>query len=129
VIIALVLWRIKKSERDTFIKKWKEEFVVSDRTGLIGEFLSEPCDVEDERLKTFKLGEVGEISDQKVVLVNVGIWRPIEDFNAQVARDMKVNDAEKREFEVEVRLRVLMNPIAWRLGDAQLPVHDSGKTF
>jgi len=129
VIIARVLWRIKKSERDAFLRKWREEYVVGDRAGLIGEFLSEPCDVEDERLKSFKLAEIGELSDQKVVLINVGMWKSLEDFNAQVAHYMKVTDAEKREFEFEVRLRILLNPAAWRLGDAQLPIHDSGKTF
>jgi len=125
MIVAVVLWRIKKGSRDQFIKDWKEKFVVNDRAGLIGEFLSEPIDTSDPRLKTFDLQNVGEASDEKTVLVNVGMWRSVEGFNDQVAKYIKSTDAEKREFEFEVRQRVLLNPTAWRIGKSLLPGEDS----
>ena len=129
MIFVIVLWRIKKDRRDDFIKRWKEEFVVNDRSNLIGEFLSEPIHTEDEQLRTLKLAEIGEVSHDKVILVNVGVWASEHDFHKQVGKFIKVNDHEKRDFEYEVRLRVLLNPIAWRRGDQSLPKRDTGKTF
>ena len=129
MILAIILWRIKKDKKEEFIRKWREEFVVNDRTNLIGEFLSVPIHTEDPRLRTLKLDEIGTPSSEKVILINVGLWASIEDFDKQVTKYIRTNDEEKRDFEYEVRQRALLDPIAWRLGDAALPKRDTGKTF
>jgi hypothetical protein len=130
MIIAIVLWSIKKGSEDEFIKKWKEEFCVPDRTNLIGEFLSKPIDTIDPRLKTLRLDNIGDQpAADKTILMNVGMWVSEADFHNQVGQFMKSTDNKKRDFECEVRTRVLLQPLAWRLGDSLLPKHDSGKTF
>src|SRR3569833_2529499 len=113
MIIAVILWRLKKGSRDAFIKDWKQTFVVHDRAGLVGEFLSEPIQTDDPRLRTLDLGMIGESSEDKLVLINVGIWRSEQDFQEQVGRFIKSTDSEKRDYELEVRQRILLNPIAW----------------
>jgi len=38
--IVLIHWKIKKDLAPEFEKKWKVEFTIKNRKGLIGEFLS-----------------------------------------------------------------------------------------
>lgn len=129
MIFVIVLWRIKKAEQREFIRKWKEEFYVNDRSNLIGEFLSEPIHTSDPRLRTLELDKIGEVSLDKVVLVNIGMWASEADFHKQVGKLMRDNDGEKREFEYEVRQRIVLEPVAWRLGETKLPRRDSAKTI
>lgn len=125
MIVALVLWRIRAEARPNFLQMWREVFRVEDRGGLIGEFLSEPIDTDDPRLRTLDLAGIGSKTANKLILVNVGFWETVEAFDEQVGRFMKSADADKSDFEYEVRLRALLSPIAWRRGDALLPAEDS----
>ena len=43
MIIVMIKWKIenKQAKIDAFLDFWKQEVVVQDRKGLVGEFLSE----------------------------------------------------------------------------------------
>ena len=41
MVIVLIQWKIKPDSVEDFLRFWKEEAIVQDREGLVGEFLSE----------------------------------------------------------------------------------------
>ena len=133
MIIVLIYWRIKPEQKaiDAFQKYWKEVAAIEDRTGLIGEFLCEAESFGARKWITWNLGPAiseNDGADDKETFrafINVGLWKNADTFNRQVGRYFNDTDPPK-DFEQKRRLRVLLNPKAWRMGDFKLPIHDSG---
>ena len=133
MVIVLIYWRIKPDPEsiDAFQKFWKEDATIEDRTGLIGEFLCEAESFGARKWITWNLGPAiseNDGADDKETFrafINVGLWKSVDTFNRQVGGNF--NDNKKiLHFEQKRRLRVLLNPKVWRMGDFKLPIHDSG---
>ena len=125
MVIVAIKWKINPNEENInkFLKFWKQEAVVQDRRGLIGEFLNEVGTREYYPYITWDIGE--EKIDNYKVYVNVGIWADSTAFHQQIAQYFN-DDKPLKDFEVERRIRTVLIPTCWRMGDASLPLHDSG---
>lgn len=125
MVIALIHWKIKLDAVSTFLDYWQEKAVVQDREGLIGEFLSEACHTSEFPWITWHLtGHEGVYRS----FVNVGIWNNAEDFRDQIGKYFE-GKAEPEDFEYKMRTRTILRPRHWRIGDSNLPLHDSGGTL
>ena len=123
MVIALIHWKIKPNKVDKFLKFWRKLALVQDRKGLIGEFLSEACHTTEFPWITWDItGHEGVYRS----FVNVGIWGDAEDFHDQIG---KYFTEKKKKFEYEPRIRTILRPACWRMGDSRLPIHDSGGTL
>ena len=47
MVIVLVYWKIKKGCEEAFKTHWRSGLPVNDRSGLVGEFLSQPTGHEN----------------------------------------------------------------------------------
>jgi hypothetical protein len=128
MVIVLILWHIRQGKEKAFIKAWKEEFYVNNRDKLIGEFLSKPVESVEDRYKTFAVGTFANPSEAITAYVNVGIWDSLEAFKAEIAQYIPDPGAPPPDFEV-ARYRVILEPVAWRIGRSVLLSNDSGRTF
>ena len=75
MIIVLIKWKIenKQEQIDAFLDFWKQEAVVQDRKGLVGEFLSELGSKESDTTTSHGSFEKPE-GDTYKIFVNVAIW-------------------------------------------------------
>ncbi|MCY4141073.1 MAG: hypothetical protein OXF56_22755 [Rhodobacteraceae bacterium] len=122
MIIVVIHWKIKPDMVDEFLKFWRKKAIVEDRSGLIGEFLSEGHSIAEFDWITCPLtGCEGKYRS----FVNVGYWKSGKEFQAQVGRYFDSSTGQKK-FEAEPRSRTALKPKCWRMGDGTLPVHDSG---
>ena len=123
MVIVLIKWMIKPKKKaiKAFLHHWKTKALVQDRRGLVGEFLSE---VELEKYTTWDLRD-GSTRREGKLFVNVGIWANRDEFEEQIAKYFN-DDKPIESFELERRVRTVLKPVGWRMGDASLPVHDSG---
>lgn len=113
MVIALIHWKIRPDR------------VVQDRRGLIGEFLSEACHTNEFPWITWDLvGREGVYCS----FVNVGMWSDAEEFHDQIGKYF-TRKAASKEFEYESRVRTILRPACWRIGDSHLPGHDSDGTL
>ena len=124
MVIAIIHWKIKPEKVEEFLEYWRKEAVVQDRGGLIGEFLSEACDRSEFAWITWDLTG----SDVYRSFVNVGLWTNPAAFHDQIGKYFN-DKAPPKEFEYEPRVRTILRPKCWRIGDSRLPVHDSGGTL
>lgn len=123
MVIVLIHWKIKPDRVDEFLDYWRKVATVQDRAGLIGEFLSEGCRRSEFPWITWDFtGREGVYRS----FINVGIWAKAEDFHDQIA---KYFQDKAQDFEHEHRVRTVLRPRCWRMGDSSLPVHDSGGTL
>ena len=125
MIIVLIKWKIenKQEQIDAFLNFWKQEAVVQDRKGLVGEFLSEIGSKEQYNYITWDF-EKPE-GDTYKIFVNVALWADADAFQEQIGQYF--NDQKPMmDFEAERRVRTVLEPAGWRMGDAALPIHDSG---
>lgn len=123
MIIVLIHWKIKPEPEmvEKFLKFWKGAAVVADRRGLIGEFLSEPHATTAYGWVTWRLnGREGYHRS----FINVGFWNSAEEFHGQIGKYFESSGGPK-EFEAEPRVRTVLDPECWRIGDGNLPIHDS----
>jgi len=123
MIIVLIEWKIKPEPEmvEKFLNSWKKEAVVSDRRGLIGEFVTEAHSTAEYGWITWQLtGCEGKYRS----FINVGYWSSAEEFHAQVGKYFETSGGLK-EFEAEPRVRAVLKPNCWRMGDGTLPIHDS----
>jgi hypothetical protein len=121
MIIVLIHWKIIPNKVDEFLEFWRKTAVVQDRRGLIGEFLSEAYSTVEYSWITWQLtGSYGKYHS----FINVGLWNNAEDFHEQIGRYFE-SSSGKREFEYEPRIRTVLGPRCWRVGDSSLPQHDS----
>jgi hypothetical protein len=123
MVIALIHWRIKPDETSIadFLKFWREQATVSDRAGLVGEFLSEAAKLTDYPYITWHLDHdhLGNFKSY----VNVGIWTDETAFHEQIAKNFN-DDKPMLPFEAFRRRRVIIKPDSWRIGKAALPNAD-----
>jgi hypothetical protein len=119
--IVLVHWQIIKGREKEFLDHWRAGLPVNDRTGLVGEFLSQPSGHDKYDWVTWDLRSI----DASTVFINVGLWADAEAFHEQIGRYFKPT-GKKCEFEYAIRMRALLTPECWRMGDWKLPIHDSG---
>ena len=129
ISIVLIHWKIKKSHVDEFERKWKSEFVVKNKDGLVGEYLSkvERRDVAYPYI-TWPIACDNLAHEEHCVhYINVGIWNSHARFFEEVGKYMK-DDKPLSEFEIERRRRVAITPVEWRRGLAELSRDDSPGT-
>lgn len=121
MVIVVIHWKIKPDMVDEFLDFWKTSAVISDRTGLIGEFLSEGHSTAEFDWITWPMtGREGIYRS----FVTVGYWNSGDEFQAQVGRYFETSTGPQ-DFEAEPRLRTALKPKVWRIGDSRLPIHDS----
>ena len=124
--VVLVHWRIKPEAEHiaAFLKDWREVYTITDRTGLIGEFLSESSPAKIFPDTTWHLDP--EALGNFKSFVNVALWRDAKDFHEQIAKNY--NDQNPmRLYEQYRRRRVVAECSAWRIGDFKLPLTDSAE--
>ena len=126
MVIVLIHWKIIPNKVEVFLKFWRRKAVVENRQGLIGEFLSEPHSAAEYPWITWDImGCEGKYRS----FINVGCWSNADDFHEQIGKYFLNNVSEKNDFEYEPRVRTILKPKCWRMGDASLPGHDSGGTL
>ena len=59
--------------------------------------------------------------------VNMAMWDSFASFKSAISKYIRKPGEKKRDFEVE-RYRAVLEPVAWRIGDFNLPQHDSAQT-
>jgi len=126
ISIVLIHWKIKKGSEEEFERRWKTDFTIKNRNGLIGEFLSkvEQRDATHPYI-TWPIMCENLAHERKCThYINVGIWKSHDRFFKQVSQYMK-DDKPPLEFEIERRRRVAVTPTQWRRGPAQLPIQDT----
>ena len=124
MVIVLIHWKIKPDNVDDFLCHWQKKTTVHDREGLIGEFLSEGCHTSEFPWITWDLSGCEGLYRS---FINVGLWRNGQDFHDQIGKYFKDKE-EPEDFEQEHRVRTILRPKHWRMGDSILPSHDSGGT-
>jgi hypothetical protein len=124
MIVALIHWRIKPDtkNKNAFIKHWKTNNFIPDRTGLIAEFLSDSMKIADFPWITWHL-DPESLSNFKSY-VTVGLWQDSIHFKDQVANYFN-DDKPMLPFEKYRRRRVIFHPVGWRIGESELPKKDS----
>lgn len=125
MIIVLIHWRIKPEQEhvDAFLDFWRTKAIVEDRTGLVGEFLSETLAPGDFPYITWHI-DPDNLGDHKS-FVNVGTWADENAFQKQIGNKFN-DDKPMLSFEKYRRRRMVVRPKCWRMGDGRLPIHDSG---
>ena len=124
MIIVLIKWKItnKQEQIDAFLDYWKDTAVVQDRNGLVGEFLNELGSREKFDYITWDFEDPE--GDKYKIFVNVAVWTDADTFQKQIGQYF--NDKNPlMPFEFERRVRTVLEPACWRVGDAKLPVRDS----
>jgi heme-degrading monooxygenase HmoA len=121
MVIVFVYWKIKKGHEEAFKTKWRSGLPVNDRSGLVGEFLSQPTGHEKYDWITWDLRGTEDYTP----FINIGMWANAEAFHDQIGKYFKP-EKEKDDFEFEIRTRALLKPDCWRMGDSKLAIHDSG---
>lgn len=121
-MIALIHWRIKLDGVDDFLKHWRENNRIQDRSGLIAEFLSDSLNPSEFPFITWHLDEqsLGNFRS----FVTVGIWADGEAFADQIVQYFN-DDRPMLDFEQFRRRRVVFSPVEWRIGGATMPVNDT----
>ncbi len=112
--IVLVEWRIIKGQENLFLDYWSRRETITDRSGLIGEFLSRGEDPGQFPWITC------ELSPNWTSFVNVGLWRDAEAFQDQIG--WRLDDTRPiMPFEYERRRRTFLGPQRWRFGGTAIP--------
>ncbi len=124
MIIVVIYWKIRLGNRyrQEFLKHWEKTLTISERSHLVGEFLSQPVSTDNEGFPSGLLGLPSSSAYQS--FFNVGIWSDMESFKQQVI-DPYVGQTPKPEhFEYEFRERLVLAPVSWRIGQGTLPSCD-----
>jgi hypothetical protein len=127
-VIVLIHWRIKPEPEhvEAFLAFWQTKSTVDDRTGLIGEFLSETLGAKDFPWITWHMDPDG-LADHKS-FVNVGMWTDEKAFHEQIGKNFN-DDRPMLPFEKYRRLRIVLRPKCWRMGHGRLPAIDSSSVL
>ncbi len=112
--IVVVEWKIKAGRECDFLDYWATRSTIPNRSGLVGEFLSE---VDSQPWINWKLEE------GYTTYYNVGIWRDAAAFQDQIGKYID-NNRPPLEFEAAKRARMFLAPERWRIGAASLPAAD-----
>jgi hypothetical protein len=120
--ILLIEWKIIPGKEDEFKDYWKTKVPVQDRTQLVGEFLSSVnAKTEEFPWVTWNSNKDSSFSH----FINVALWANVGAFHRQIGKYFDPAKG-KLDFEFELRRRSLLSPECWRMGDWNLPKHDSG---
>jgi hypothetical protein len=57
--------------------------------------------------------------------VNIGLWDDLAAFEHEIGQYIPKTPEEKKDFEIQVRQRIVLDPVAWRRGYSDLPSYDS----
>ena len=124
MIIALIHWRIQPDEasESAFLEHWKTNNTITDRTGLVAEFLSDSLPIADFPWITWHLDpeSLGNFRS----FVTIGLWQDADTFGEQVANYFNDNKP-MLPFEKYRRRRVIFKPVSCRIGETELPTEDS----
>ena len=118
MVVVLLHWKIVPAKVTDFMKNWKQEAVVQDRRGLIGEFLTEAHSATELDWITW------DLTGGYRSFINVGLWSDAGAFHDQIAMYFETRTG-KHDFAYRARVRTLLEPSCWRLGEFSLPAHDS----
>jgi hypothetical protein len=124
VAIVVIFWKILPGDENerAFFEHWERTLELEDRSGLVGEFLSQPLTKAEVGFDCSALGL--DASDDYVPFFNVGIWDSVEAFREHVIERLVNPGPGKEDFEYAPRARMILSPKRWRVGDAQLPNGD-----
>ena len=124
MIIVLIKWKIenKQEQINAFLEFWKQKAVVQDRQGLVGEFLSELGSRDRYDYVTWDFEKPK--GDTYKIFINVAIWGDADAFQEQIGQYFNDNKP-LMPFEAERRIRTVLEPVSWRMGEASLQVQDS----
>ena len=124
MIIVLIKWKIenKQEQINAFLDFWKQKEVVQDRQGLVGEFLSELGSRDRYDYVTWDFEKPK--GDTYKIFINVAIWGDADAFQEQIGQYFNDNKP-LMPFEAERRIRTVLEPVSWRMGEASLQVQDS----
>ena len=128
MVVILILWHIKQGQEQAFIKAWKEDLFVNNREKLVGEFLSKTVDEVEDIFKSWKIATVCSPVEPVTPYVNVGIWESLAAFLSEIKQYIQNPGASSQPWFV-AKYRVVLEPVAWRIGGMGLPNRDSGRTF
>ena len=119
--IILIRWFIKPGKEDDFFAFWKEVAKINNRDGFAFEFLSEPFEGDEEKLKTWDLSEVGVKT-----FVNVGVWETMAAFEREIGKYIE-DEKPPRKWEERRPERIMIEPLHYRvnLPSKFLPDEDS----
>jgi hypothetical protein len=124
MFVALIHWRIKPDDasKEAFLEHWKTNNSISDRTGLIAEFVSDTLPMASFPYITWHL-DSESLGDFKS-FVTIGLWDDAATFGKEVAKYFN-DDKPLLPFEKYRRRRVIFSPVGWRIGATKLPTGDS----
>jgi hypothetical protein len=128
MVIVEILWHVRKGAEAAFLEAWRSKFLVKDRTHLFGEFLSKPDDSVEDIYKSWRLERFNEPSEGVTPYVNVAIWSSFDAFRQEIGPKVPTPGAAKADWEVH-RYRVVLKPVAWRIGGWQPPGDNSPETL
>ncbi len=117
MLLVVVGWSIVKGREEEFLSYWSEKEAISDRAGLIGEFLNRVRD--DEALPD----TTWERDSACSTFLNIGMWRSHAAYQAQIG-DKIMGGTKRLPFEHAPRQRLFLGPERWRLGGSLLPVKE-----
>lgn len=122
--LILIHWKIIPNQIavSKFFHHWSEILTIPDRTGLIGEFLSEP--ISPEATGLFFNGIALHNTPEYFSFVNIGLWKNIDAFKEQIDRPYRIRGLSKLDFEYEKCQGILLRPVLQRAGFTPLPTAD-----
>jgi len=123
MVIVLIHWRIKSTDEAeaAFLDYWKKS-AISDPTSFGGEFLSAPCPANTLPFRVDDLTFGHGILDCRH-FVNVGLWKNMESFHAQVGSKMK-DHLPIESFEADRRTRTVLEVREEHLGKWRIPTQE-----
>jgi hypothetical protein len=114
ICVVLVEWHIKAADTAAFETYWAKSATIPDRAGLIAEFASR----EEDRAKYPYITTPNPPG--RVIYRNVGLWQSCDAYHAQIGH--RIGPCKLLPFEDDCRVRVLMRPVLWRIGEAPMPL-------
>jgi hypothetical protein len=127
MVIVEILWHIKAGAESGFLEAWRTKFTVSDRSKLIGEYLCQPDETVEDIYKGWRVEQFGSPAQEVTAFVNVALWETFEAFLAEISKYIPKPGQSPPDWQV-ARYRTVLQPIAWRRGDAMLKWGDSENT-
>jgi hypothetical protein len=114
--IVLIFWLIIPTDEAeaAFLDWWSNTARIADRSQLIGEYLSKPTEIP----LSFPVDDPPWATIDCRPYVNVALWRDANAFYDQIKDKMST---EKKDFEVILRKRVVVDPAASRRGQFAFP--------